>query len=208
MNMVGARVLAHGGIDQPGIAMGLAHGLGWISIPSRSATANSSIRRTGLAQRIVSARRDLVRNDRKARNLALAQLARAQLGEKAHLLRRPPLVELGKEHPGQRTDLLGVEEEELHEPLDGAFARAIGEIHAQRHFALKIESQAIFGTLGDEVQVASHSPEEVLARRNARYSCAVSPTFTSSEGTRTLWMYRRSNRACGGAAPFALFTLG
>jgi hypothetical protein len=116
---IGARILAHGAVDQSGIAPGLTHGLRVDFHPvlvGHDEDLDQAHRVFG--KEIVAGHRDLVGHDRKPADLALAALA--QRGQQARLGAGELLVELGHEHAGQRADLIGLEEEELHEPLDRA----------------------------------------------------------------------------------------
>jgi hypothetical protein len=74
---------------------------------------------------------------------------------------------MGEEHPGQVADVLCLEEIVLHEPLDRALARAIGEVHPPRHFALEVESQPVLGAPGDHVQVAAHRQQKPFGAAEA-----------------------------------------
>ena len=161
--LVGARVTAHCGINQPGIAMRLAHRFG-VNV---HAFAIGDMEKFDQPHRVfrkkpVTGAGDLVRDDGEGADLAPGAAPRRQLGKKAQLVSRPLVVKLGEEHPGQRPDLARMQKEHLHEPFDRAFARPVGKVHAQRHFALQIEGQSVFGSPGDDMQVAAHRPEEVF----------------------------------------------
>src|SRR3546814_7009536 len=70
-------------------------------------------------------------------------------------------------------DDLGLEVEEVHEPRDRAFARAVGVVHSRRDFALEIESQAVFSAASDRVQVRSEERRvgtECVSSRRSRGS--------------------------------------
>ena len=75
----------------------------------------------------------------------------------AHLL-----VELGEEDPGQVADRLGLQEIELHEPLDRRFARPLGIMQRPCDGRLVVEAQPIFASCRGEVEVAANRPEEAL----------------------------------------------
>src|SRR5690349_3855484 len=72
------------------------------------------------------------------------------------------LVELGKENSGEVADGFGVDEVELHEPLDRRFPGTVRVVHDLRNLPLILEAQALFRPAGEQVQVAAHGPEEAL----------------------------------------------
>ena len=161
--LVGTRITAHRRIDQPGIAMRLAHGFGM----DFHAFAVGHMEQFDQADRVfckevVAVRRHFVGNHRKGTDLAPGAAPCAQLGKKAQPLRRPLVIQLGQKYAGQRSHLPRVEKEHLHEAFDRALARPVGKIHPQRHFALQIKRQPVFGPVGDHVQVAAHRPEKVF----------------------------------------------
>ena len=77
------------------------------------------------------------------------------------------LLQLGQEHARKVADVLGLQEIELHEAFDRAFARPVGIAHPLRHFALQIEGQPVLAALGDGVQVAAHRQQEALGAAEA-----------------------------------------
>ena len=60
-------------------------------------------------------------------------------------------------------DVLGDQEVVLHEALDRAQAAALDVAEPLRHGRLHVEGQPLLGAPGQEVQVAAHRPQEVLA---------------------------------------------
>src|SRR3546814_2778092 len=64
-------------------------------------------------------------------------------GQEAPPARRHLFVEMREEGAGQVADALGVEKIELHETLDRALPRPVGELHPRRDLALEIEGQQI-----------------------------------------------------------------
>ena len=77
------------------------------------------------------------------------------------------LVELGEEQAGQVADGFGVEEIELHEPLDRRFPGAVGVMHHFGDVALVVEAEPLLGAAGGQVQVAADRPEEALGALEA-----------------------------------------
>ena len=155
---VGARVLAGIGIDQPRVAADHAHGLG-VDFQPFAVGNGKDLQQAHrvLLEPVVAQRLDLAAIDAIALHHARAGAEARQ--QPARLLGEL-LVELGQEQPGQVADDLRLQEEVLHEALDRALARTVGEVHPQRHFALEIEGQAVLGPVGDRVEVAAHRPEE------------------------------------------------
>ena len=51
----------------------------------------------------------------------------------------------------------------LHEALDILHAGMLGVSEAHRDLALDVEGEALFRPSGDEMQVAAHRPQEILA---------------------------------------------
>src|SRR3546814_3580135 len=66
---------------------------------------------------------------------------------------------------GQVADALRVEKIELHEALDRALARPLGELHALCDLALEIEGQPVLGPPGEGVEVAAHREQEIFGAR-------------------------------------------
>lgn len=79
--------------------------------------------------------------------------------------RRHLVVEMREESAGDVADAFHMEEIELHEALDRAFARAVGEMHARRDLALEIEGQPVLGAARQRVEVAAHREQEILGAR-------------------------------------------
>src|SRR3546814_10618736 len=75
------------------------------------------------------------------------------------------LVEMREEGAGQVADALRVEKIELHEALDRALARPLGELHALCDLALEIEGQPVLGPPGEGVEVAAHREQEIFGAR-------------------------------------------
>ena len=93
-------------------------------------------------------------------------------------LDRQLLIDLGKEDSGQIADRLGLEEIELHEPLDRRFARPVGVAHRPRDPRLIVEPEPFLGAPGGEVEVAADRPQETLgALEPAKLLGAEQPRF-------------------------------
>ena len=73
------------------------------------------------------------------------------------------VFQLGGQDGGQVADVLGDQEVVLHEALDVAQARMRGIAEPHRDLALDVEGQPLLGAAGDEMHVAAHRPEEILA---------------------------------------------
>src|SRR3546814_18891827 len=71
-----------------------------------------------------------------------------------------------EEGAGQVADALRVEKIELHEALDRALARPLGELHALCDLALEIEGQPVLGPPGGGVEVAVHREQEIFGARD------------------------------------------
>src|SRR3546814_18134103 len=70
-----------------------------------------------------------------------------------------------EEGAGQVADALRVEKIELHEALDRALARPLGELHALCDPALEIEGQPVLGPPGEGVEVAAHRAQDIFGAR-------------------------------------------
>src|SRR3546814_3568993 len=70
-----------------------------------------------------------------------------------------------EEGAGQVADALRVEKIELHEALDRALARPLGELHALCDLALEIEGQPVLGPPSEGVEVAAHREQEIFGAR-------------------------------------------
>ena len=77
------------------------------------------------------------------------------------------LAHLRQEHAGQIADMLGLQEIELHEAFDRAFARPVGIAHPARDFALQVECQPVLPALGERVEVATHRQQEAFGTAEA-----------------------------------------
>ena len=101
--------------------------------------------------------------------LGLAQDAaagRAQPGDDAAQNRRGlgfALLEVRADDGGEVADIFGGEEIMLHEAFDVPEARMRGVAEPHRDLALDVERQPLLGAPGEEVHVAAHRPEKVLA---------------------------------------------
>ena len=73
------------------------------------------------------------------------------------------LLEAGAQDGGEVADILGDQEVVLHEALDVAQAGMLGVAEPHRDLALDVERQPLLGAAGDEMHVAAHRPQEVLA---------------------------------------------
>ena len=72
------------------------------------------------------------------------------------------LVELGEEQAGQIADRLGLQEIELHEPLDRRLPGPVGVAQCPGDGRLVVEAQPLLGPARGKVQVTAHRPEEAL----------------------------------------------
>ncbi len=86
---------------------------------------------------------------------------------------RLALLEAGAQDGGEIADMLGGEEVVLHEALDVAQARMLGVAEPHRDIALDVERQPLLGAAGEEMHVAAHRPQEVLATAEQRVFVAV-----------------------------------
>ena len=73
------------------------------------------------------------------------------------------VLQLGTQDGGQVADVLGDQKIMFHEALDVLLARVLGVTEPHRDLALDVEGQPLFGAAGDEMHVATHRPEEILA---------------------------------------------
>ena len=69
---------------------------------------------------------------------------------------------MGEENAGETAHALRLQEIELHEPLDRALARAIGEIHPFGNLALQVEGQPVLCAPRNDVHVAAHREQEAF----------------------------------------------
>ena len=102
------------------------------------------------------------------------ELARtaADRRQEAPPARRHLVVEVREEGPGDIADAFGVEEIELHEAFDRAFAGPIGKLHPRRDLALEIEGQPVLGAPGQGMEVAAHREQEIFgALELAKLAC-------------------------------------
>ena len=108
----------------------------------------------------------------------------AELGAAAPAERREQRVQGGQalqllhlerraDDAGQVADFLGDEEIVLHEALDRAQAGMALIAEPLGHQLLHVEAQPLLGPAGEEVQVATHRPEEALAAAEAAIFVAV-----------------------------------
>ncbi len=140
---------------------------GWICRPERSATQNSRIRLTGSRSKASrSATVDAIVVDAEVGRVGDGLRAPAQAAEQPVEPLRGlglPLLQRRADDRGEIADVLGDQEIVLHEALDGALAgaRAIAEPLGDR--ALQVEAQPLLGAAGEEMQVAAHRPQELLA---------------------------------------------
>ncbi len=73
------------------------------------------------------------------------------------------LLQRGADDGGEVADLLGDEEIVLHEALDPVEAGAVDVAEPLRDHPLLIERQPLLRAAGDEMQLAAHPPQELLA---------------------------------------------
>ncbi len=83
------------------------------------------------------------------------------------------LLQLGAEDGGEIADVLCHQEVVLHEALDVFHARVFGVAEPHGDLALDIEGESFLGAPGDEMDVAAHRPEEILAPAEDRELLAV-----------------------------------
>ena len=83
------------------------------------------------------------------------------------------VLEFGAEEGGEIADVLRDQEVVLHEPLDVLQARMLGIAEPHRDLALDVERQTLLGAAGEEVHVAAHRPEEILAAAEQHVFAAV-----------------------------------
>ena len=101
--------------------------------------------------------------------LGLAQgapAARAKLGDHAVEHRHRlgfAILQPGAQDRGEIAHVFGDQEVVLHEALDVLLPGMLGVAEPQRDLALQVEGDPLLGAAGDEVQVAAHRPEEILA---------------------------------------------
>src|SRR5262249_8668294 len=74
-----------------------------------------------------------------------------------------PCFERRREDTGQVADILGDEEIVLHEALDMLQSVMRFVTQAFGKVGLPVEAQTVFGALGEEMQMATHRPQQVLA---------------------------------------------
>ncbi len=159
---IGALVLANLRLDQLGVAPGLPHGFRVdLETVSLGQLEHFDQPHWVFGKPIVTGRFDPPAFDQIAVQFARF-LTPAREESATRALAFELLIEVGEEHAGEIADTLHLQEIELHEALDGAFAGAVGEVHAVGDFALQIEGQAIFRTACDIVHVAAHSEQEPL----------------------------------------------
>ena len=73
------------------------------------------------------------------------------------------VFQLGAQDRGEVADVLGHQEVVLHEALDVLLAGMLGVAEPHRDLALDVERQPLLGAAGEEMHVAAHRPEEILA---------------------------------------------
>ena len=97
------------------------------------------------------------------------------------------VLELGAEDRGEVADVLRDQEVVLHEALDVAQAGMRGVAEPHRDLALDIERQPFLRAAGDEVHVAAHRPQKILAAAEQHEfgSRLKTPFWISSSGSRT-----------------------
>ena len=74
-----------------------------------------------------------------------------------------PILQLRAHDRCEIADVLGDQEIVLHETLDVLQARMLRIAKPHRDLALDIERQSFLRTAGDEMQMAAHRPEKILA---------------------------------------------
>ena len=97
------------------------------------------------------------------------------------------VFQFGAQDGGEIADVLGDQEVVLHETLDVLLARMRGVAEPHRDLALDVERQPLLGAPGEEVHVAAHRPEEILAAAEQIDIRCLSntPRLISSSGSRT-----------------------
>src|SRR5690606_37220506 len=166
--LVGARLATHGVLDQHRIAPRHAHRLGVDLEPLLLGELEYLDQpRRLLPEPVVAERADLAAGDavalEHARAAAEARQQPAWASAPRHLL-----VDMREEHAGQVPDVLRLQEIELHESLDRALPGAVAVVHPPGDFALEVEGQAVLGTPGDRMQVATDRQHEAFGAAKAR----------------------------------------
>ena len=164
---IGALVFADGIIDQSAVAIRLPHRLG----------VDLELFGFGQLEYLDQPHRVLLepvvrgRGDAPAKHAVALQLARLLLPSREETAARglglELLVDMREEDAGQRSDPLGLQEVVLHEPLDRALARTLGEIHPLGDPALEIEGQPVLGATREHMHVAAHREQEVFRAAEA-----------------------------------------
>ncbi len=153
---IGARIFAHGTLDQPRIARSETHG----HRVNRQLLAVGKLEQFDQPHRVFGKELFIGRFDLAARQQEPVEPRRpaAQARQPAA---RMLFLQMGEEHSGQIADLLGGQEIMPHEAFDRAHAGAVGIGHAVGDFALHVEGQPLFGAAGDVVQIDPHGPEKI-----------------------------------------------
>ena len=167
---VGFRVVAQLVVDQR--AARRAHGFsasGWIPAPVARRSRRSGCRLTGsrcedvgsatLRRPFIDAEVRLLAHVRRRSRGPSGLSKRPRAGAVLQLLR----FKAAQKMRGEIADFLGDEEVVLHEALDCVQAAMRLVAQALGHRRLEVEGQALLGAAGEEMQVAAHGPQEILA---------------------------------------------
>ena len=157
---IGARVLAHLGGDQPGVAAGRADraGVDGQAMAVGNGEDFQEPDRIDLKKIIAGQRQPTAFQDEAVQLFGPAK----QGGDVAPPLRPQLIVQMGQEHGRQVAHNLGVQEIIAHEALHPRPAMPPCKAHPRRGFQLEVEGQPIFRPASDGVQVATHRPQEIL----------------------------------------------
>ena len=164
---IGAGILANLVVDQPAVAIGLAHGFGVdFELFGFGQLENLDQPNRILLEPFVRRGSDLSAID--AVSLEDTRLLLPPGEEPApRCLGLELLVDMREENAGQRADSLGLQEIELHEPFDRALARPFGEIHPFGNAALEVEGQPVLGAPGQHMHMTAHCEQEVFRAAEA-----------------------------------------
>ncbi len=106
-----------------------------------------------------------------SKNLIAVQSARLLIpgGKEAapFALFRDLLVDMGKKHPCKTADSFGLQEVELHEAFNSAFAGAVRKVHPGCNFALQVECEPILRAVCKHMQMTAHSEQKPLCTPEA-----------------------------------------
>ena len=165
---VGFLVVAQLGVDQLERAGDRAHGVGMESeiVLLRQIEDADQVDWIAL-EHIGGGNRDAVLIDDEV--VAFGELAPLQRPEFRHHAAQDrhalgvAVLQVRAQDGGEIADVLGDQEVMLHEALDILLAGMLGVAEPHGDLALDVERQPLLGAAGDEMHVAAHRPEEILA---------------------------------------------